>query len=435
MDAEPPDEAPLSIKHISQKPRTENTTLADPYLARISALAYSLLISRLTHSLASMTAVKLGHQLASNYKVYANAVSFERECGDRFDYQPEKLHVSAVPGMRTPVFTLDGDEIPKIRDLAMASELSRRREPMIETIELAGRIITLREASIEDAERILQMSREVCGPWDYLPSALFPLFNHPRARIYVAEHEQQIISVRFDIVSNDSRTMFGGGVRTHSSFRRNSLPFVVLRHSFDDKLRDNIFLRGVLIAVKTPDLIMTHAAMRPATILHRWKMIEFELRMPNKRIECINQMHLVKEKAEAILHESSSALFPDNIFLHSYLWIPCEPSRLSLADAYSSTNTLFYFSGPDRLSGVAFFDAVSAEAGTLATVFCYTSRDSDSQLVFEMLQSVPFGSNICSIFYLMTELPTEAASDDEATMCCHPLLLATAKQQMRILSR
>ncbi|ELU14256.1 hypothetical protein CAPTEDRAFT_206689 [Capitella teleta] len=267
----------------------------------------------------------------------------------------------------------------------MASELSRRREPMIETIELAGRIITLREASIEDAERILQMSREVCGPWDYLPSALFPLFNHPRARIYVAEHEQQIVALQFVLVDSSAASAFAAGSRTLKSYQKHRIMTAMGQYA-QRALRTEFPRHAELVGTsKTPHLMQTQVDRGECQLRFRWKMTEFELN--GKKGERISGICLSKERAVSILLENSSSLFAD-VFLYSHLWIPCEPSRLSLADAYSSTNTLFYFSGPDRLSGVAFFDAVSAEAGTLATVFCYTSRDSHSQLVFEMLQSV-----------------------------------------------
>ncbi|ELT91423.1 hypothetical protein CAPTEDRAFT_222073 [Capitella teleta] len=185
-----------------------------------------------------------------------------------------------------------------------------RRKPFVETEEIAGKTITLREASRQDAQQLLQLSREVYGPWDYYPSTLASFFNDPRARIYVAEHEGKI------------------------------------------------------------------------------KTVTFELKLSKGKIEQnAKQVHLVKEKALIILQENSSALFPDNLILYSYLWIVSEPNRISFSEAYNSSNVSFFFSGPDHLSGVTFFDAVSTEAGTLVTAFCYT-RDSGSQLVFEMLQSV-----------------------------------------------
>jgi hypothetical protein len=62
-------------------------------------------------------------------------------------------------------------------------------------VNLGGQETVLREATVADADRILRMSREICGPWDFYHGALRPLFRKPRARIFVSEREGNIVSL------------------------------------------------------------------------------------------------------------------------------------------------------------------------------------------------------------------------------------------------
>ncbi|ELU06578.1 hypothetical protein CAPTEDRAFT_213025 [Capitella teleta] len=232
-----------------------------------------------------------------------------------------------------------------------------RRRPFVETRESVGKTFFFREATIGDAGRILQLCREVF--------------------------------VRFEIVSHDTRNSYGAGGRCHPLYQKHLLLIYTGMYTQEALKREFPLYEGSIACTKYSELTLKkHINLGIIAILHRWKMTEIELNLPTRKSKYLNGVSLAREQALAILQENASALFPDNVFQYSYLWMVNKPSSLSFAEAYNNTDTLFYFKGPDRLSGVVFFDVIFVEAGTLATAFCYTSRDSDSQLVFEMLQSV-----------------------------------------------